>query len=179
MIIITDTIEYTEKVLGQKFIWKRHCDKELPQVIQSLLKRLFDKPGVFYSYLPSKAPWKYIFIVDHAVQSQYSVLIELLKNASFPDGIACLAQTGQNFKGYRHRSWQSVRGNLHLSLFLNPSVIVPNFNIGFTILSTISVVEALYTINGLSERPAIKWVNDIYIKNCKVSGVLNTYSNSR
>ncbi len=172
MIIISDTIEYTEKVLEQKLDWQQQKNFKLPPVINKLCKRFFKGGKVFVSNKISSALCKFTFIVKHASQSQFTILMEVLRDNNFSEGILCLAESGTNFKGYRNRKWQTLAGNLHLSLFLNPNCKIDNFNIGFTILATVSVVEALNVIDDLKGKSAIKWVNDIFIKDSKISGVL-------
>jgi BirA family biotin operon repressor/biotin-[acetyl-CoA-carboxylase] ligase len=49
---------------------------------------------------------------------------------------------------------------------------IPRFEVAFTILATLSVVETLDHIAGLEGRARIKWVNDILLGAGKVGGVL-------
>lgn len=172
MIIITNTTEYTEKVLAQKFNWQRPKIAEQPFLVSELSKKLFMDQKVFYFDTGLRSLWKYMFVVKHAQQSQFTMLIEVLKENTFSEGILCLAESGTNFKGYRKRKWESIPGNLHVSMFLNPNCPVHNFGTGFTILSTISVVQAMNQITEIKGKAAIKWVNDVYIEDYKISGVL-------
>lgn len=173
MLIITDTKEYAEKIFTNTPYWKSDdVNFSLPS-IKKIIEKLFQTDNLFFAEIESDSLWKYAFIVNHSPISQFASLIELSKdNPDLPSGILCLANSGDNFKGYRNRSWVSLAGNIHLSAYLKPNQIVDHFHIGFTILSAISVIEALDKIIGLEKKASIKWVNDIFIDNGKVAGVL-------
>ncbi|MBU0473871.1 MAG: biotin--[acetyl-CoA-carboxylase] ligase [Bacteroidetes bacterium] len=173
MIIITDSKEYSETIFTITEKWRTNTTNENLPIINKIIPKLFQTDNLFFAEIESDSLWKYAFIVNHSPISQFTSLIELSKdNPDLPSGILCLANSGDNFKGYRNRSWISLAGNIHLSAYLKPNQIVDHFHIGFTILSAISVIEALDKIIGLEKKASIKWVNDIFIDNRKVAGVL-------
>lgn len=79
---------------------------------------------------------------------------------------------GGGFHGFKNRLWVASPGNIHLSAFLSPHRNIEHFHVGFPVLSAISVVQAIDTIEDLKNIAGIKWVNDILIENSKVGGVL-------
>jgi BirA family biotin operon repressor/biotin-[acetyl-CoA-carboxylase] ligase len=112
-------------------------------------------------------------MVEKAPVSQYDVVVDLCQqNIDLPDRILCLAGSGEKFHGNRRRSWAALPGNIHLTAHLKPDLLMSAHGIGFTIMSALAVVEAIDRLPGLSGRAMIKWVNDIFIDDAKVSGFL-------
>jgi BirA family biotin operon repressor/biotin-[acetyl-CoA-carboxylase] ligase len=172
MILHTDNISWAEKFFNIKSGWQPITPAGNHSVQDLLQKNLFTSAHVYSGQLPEQSLWDYAYIVDYAPQSQFNVLTAVLKNHSFQEGILCLAKSGANFRGYRDRKWQTLDGNLHISMFLNPQQVVPHFNIGFTILATVAIIETLDCLSGLENKSSVKWVNDIIIGDSKVGGVL-------
>ncbi|KAA3662352.1 MAG: biotin--[acetyl-CoA-carboxylase] ligase, partial [Calditrichaeota bacterium] len=94
------------------------------------------------------------------------------KHTGVSYGIMCLAEGGKNFKGQRNRDWVTVPGNVHLSTYLNPAQKVEHFNLGFAILPVISILQAIDAFDGLHNKAAITWVNDVLIDEAKIAGAL-------
>ena len=142
--------------------------------LTELLKRVFPhNPDLFYGEMADDF-WNYFILTEHSKRSQYELLKEMSGSGrSVPDRLICAAGSGNNFKGFRNRSWEAVPGNLHISISLSPDQPVQNFFRGFMILAAVSVIQALEEVDGLQGRAAIKWVNDIFIDNAKVAGVLS------
>jgi BirA family transcriptional regulator, biotin operon repressor / biotin---[acetyl-CoA-carboxylase] ligase len=173
LIIITDSKEYAENIFSITSNWQNNIEYSNQTVINRINNKLFQNNNLFTTEIESDPLWQYAFIVNHAPSSQFTALIELSKDdPDLPSGILCLAASGDNFKGYRNRSWISLPGNIHLSAFIKPNKIVQNFHIGFTILSALTVIEAIDEIPELENKANIKWVNDILINDGKVAGVL-------
>lgn len=173
MYVYTDNIEFAEKNLSEKFVWKDTTLSDMDEKARMLAGRLFPDPGLLKSASVKSDAWNYLFIVKHTAQSQFDILIELGRERhDLPGGILCLAESGKKFHGFRNRPWVSLAGNIHLAAFLSPGQKVPFFHVGFTILSAVSVVQTIDTLKGLKDRASIKWVNDILIGKSKVSGVI-------
>jgi BirA family biotin operon repressor/biotin-[acetyl-CoA-carboxylase] ligase len=121
---------------------------------------------------PKESFWKYLLITESADGSQFDALINLSKKHEIADKVLCIAGSGKKFHGFRKRPWVSLPGNIHLSVHLKPNQEIKNFAAGLTILSAVSVVQAIDEIEELSGEAKIKWVNDIVISKAKVSGVI-------
>jgi biotin-[acetyl-CoA-carboxylase] ligase BirA-like protein len=173
MHVITDCKDYCESIFAFTPEWQNNIENSNPSVIKRIIDKLFSTNMLFTIEIESDPLWNYAFIVNHSLSSQFTSLVELSANEpDLPSGILCLAASGDNFKGYRNRSWASLPGNIHLSAFLKPNKIVKNFHIGFTILSALSVVEAIDRFPELENKSSVKWVNDVFINDGKVAGVL-------
>jgi BirA family transcriptional regulator, biotin operon repressor / biotin---[acetyl-CoA-carboxylase] ligase len=173
VLVFSDSTTFTENIINLKPLWAKYNPDRSKLIPGHLIKRLFTSTHIMKAECEYIPICKYAFITEHAEQSQFSILMDILRdNNNFRDGILCLAGSGQNFKGYRNRKWESLQGNIHVSLFLNPDRSVKNFHTGFTILSAVSVVQTIDSMPGLAGKAAIKWVNDIMIDGAKVSGVL-------
>jgi len=172
MLLITDCIEYAENLFSVNPQWQKKFTN-INSGLEKLTYKLFHSEDIYYAEIDADPLWQYAFVVNHSSSSQFSSLIELSqKEPDLPGGILCLARSGDNFKGYRNRNWLSLPGNIHLSAYLTPNQLVDHFHVGFTILAAISVIQALDRISGLEQKASIKWVNDIFIEDAKVSGVL-------
>ncbi len=70
-------------------------------------------------------------------------------------------------RGRRGRSFYSDGGGLYMSLAVNCSA---ESSVGLTALAAVAVVDAIEKFTGISAK--IKWVNDIYVSDKKVCGIL-------
>jgi len=173
MIVYTDSIEYAEQVLSPDLSWKTASPASINKKVEKLFANLYHTDSIAACTIDWNQVWKYLFIVKSAPDSQYDTLIRLVQTEKqLPDGILCLAGSGSKLHGFKNRPWVSLPGNIHLSAFLTPKQKVDHFGVGFTILSAVSVIEAIDFIEGLEKKACVKWVNDILIENAKVSGVL-------
>ena len=133
---------------------------------------LFRSPQL-YSNLVKDLFWKYGWFVKHSAESQFEILTKLYgKGVRLPDRLICVAGSGDHFKGYRNRTWETVPGNLHLTIHFAPNQEIEHFFSGFLMIAAVSVVQTLNCFPGLTGKLAIKWVNDIIIDKAKVAGVL-------
>ncbi len=178
MAVYTDSPHFAASLLKDEVALEFASARRPDEEIRPVLDRIFVGDRDLH-----RAPWEevpyQVLVTEHAPHSQYDQLIELARGGSgLPDRVACLAGSGRNFHGFKGRSWAAAPGNLHLSVFLAPNRPVDRFQVAFTALAALSVVEALDQVRGLSARPRIKWVNDILLENAKVAGIL-AYTQSR
>lgn len=141
--------------------------------VGSLLAHVFPGQQLLHSAGPSNLPWSTLLLSESSDGSQYDLLIDLARGKDpLPDRLACLAGSGSGFHGFKGRGWASPPGNIYLAAHFAPDAEIPLFEVAFTILATLSVVDALDQIAELEEAAQIKWVNDILLDGGKVSGVL-------
>ncbi len=191
MLVVCDNKVFAEKVLicmsskSKKKIdkaklciwnWEEIQNDLLPEEVKTIVSKLFQKKVLYQITCGIHGGWRYLFLVKNALGSQYDVLRSLCRaKVNLPDGVLCLASSGKKFHGFKNRAWESIEGNIHLSVHLTPN---KHFEhpIGFTVLSAVSALEAIDSLGCLKEKASIKWVNDVLIDNAKVCGVLaNTY----
>ncbi len=174
MEIFTDNVRFTEKFLDKKYEWRHSTEEYINNTLSLLSSRLVSSSGTYHTASEDNPGWKYLFLIEHAFESQYDVLLNIIKEGTdLPDRILCIAGSGKKFHGQRNRAWESPPGNIYLSIFLAPKQIVTNFSIGFTILSAVSVIQSIDDIPKLEGKAMVKWVNDIIIEDSKVSGVIS------
>jgi BirA family biotin operon repressor/biotin-[acetyl-CoA-carboxylase] ligase len=138
-----------------------------------LLNRAFPDQGKLHSAPFPDFPFSILLLSESSEGSQYDLLIDLARTSEpLPDRLACLAGSGSGFHGFKGRPWASPPGNIYLAVHFTPNREIPRFEVAFTILAALSVVETLDHIAGLEERARIKWVNDILLGEGKVGGVL-------
>lgn len=172
MKIITDDIDFASKLYPNKN-WTNKKLKDFSKTEISFLNQFYTNNNLFYSKSTSNSFLQYALLTKYANQSQFDLLNSLSKSCNnLPNGILCLADSGSNFHGYRNREWSAQSGNLHLSILKKPQIPISHFNVGFTILAAISVVQTLDLIKDLKNKAWIKWVNDIYFEDSKVAGVI-------
>ena len=173
MIVYADSLEYAAKILPGESDWQEGNRNTLSPNLQLLTENLYHDRVFHRAEIKSDGIWKYLFIIEEAPSSHYDLMIKFAEeNVDLPHGILCLAGTSAGLHGQRSRPWVGMPGNIHLTVYLTPQQKIDHFGIGFTILSAVSVVETIDAIKGFSGRAGIKWVNDIFIDEAKVSGFL-------
>ena len=173
MLVYTDNTDYADSVLDEKPNWRKTRQQGLNKNIQPLAAELIRNNAFYRGEINRPGNWKHLFILEFAPVSQYDILIRISRSeAELPDGILCLAETGENFHGYKNRPWISLPGNIHLSAYLSPNQQIEHFTSGFIILSAVSVIQTIDSIKELTGRASVKWVNDIVIDSKKICGVL-------
>ena len=90
-------------------------------------------------------------------------------------GLLVIAEKQTLGKGRRGRSWDSPKGTgIWMSLLLQPKK-VPSYKASMlTLITALSVVEAIFEVTGL--KALIKWPNDIVVNGRKVCGILTEMS---
>ncbi len=172
MIIITEHKTYSEHLLGKEINWIP-VKSDIPNSILSLSKNLFPKNNIFFGETTILNHWDFGFITEHSEQSQYDLLIESARTEKdLPDNIFCFAGSGDNFHGFKNRSWVAKSGNIHLSVLFAPNASIKRFPAIFQALPAVSVAQAIDEIPSLKGKSFIKWVNDILINDSKIGGVL-------
>jgi len=172
MIIYADDKNYAKQIFpGLDF--QILDDKHNISLDNKIFRKILPSATIFQSELKENSDWKFVFISKNSQQSQFDLLFNVSKSTNdLPDGILCLADSGSKFHGYRSREWEAKSGNLHLSIYLSPQKQIENFYIGLMILSTVSIIQTLDMIPYFKGKPWIKWVNDIFVNNAKLGGVI-------
>jgi biotin-[acetyl-CoA-carboxylase] ligase BirA-like protein len=117
--------------------------------------------------------WNLLISVKDSPASQYDQLITAAKDNIFlPDRSLLIADSGKKFHGLRNREWSAESGNIHLSMFLAPDRKIDNFGSAVMALPAVSIIQALQKIGCFKEEPKIKWVNDIFVGNKKLAGII-------
>jgi len=116
-------------------------------------------------------------IVDHALASQFEAINEMARRGLvLPDQLACLALTGKKFRGQRKRMWTALPGNLHLTARFKVDLDVVKDQASLSMVPSVATAEAIHALSGKRLDPRIKWVNDVWIGDGKVSGALTSAS---
>jgi len=173
MIICYDNLDFVALIFNRTPDLKSSSAAFDKPGLAKLAGRLYRQRPTYSTSVTSDSLWKYLFMVEKAPVSQYDVVVELCQqNIELPHGLLCLAGSGEKFHGLRDRTWAALPGNIHLTAHLVPNLKMAQSGIGFTIISALSVVDAIDQIPGLEGRAMIKWVNDIFLDGAKVSGFL-------
>lgn len=110
---------------------------------------------------------------NHEVFKCISSTNEVAKQKAFEgavDGSLYVAEMQSRGKGRLGKSWHSPTGTgLWMSLVLRPQL-DPEQLIQITLVSGVSVCQAIRTVTGLDAR--IKWPNDIVVNGKKICGIL-------
>lgn len=107
-------------------------------------------------------------LVPPEVGSTNTFLRELALQGA-PHGTVALADKQSAGRGRRGRSFLSPEGGIYLSILLRPSLSALQ-GVRLTIAACVGVCRVLRDVCGLDG--GIKWVNDIFIKDKKVCGIL-------
>lgn len=128
--------------------------------------------GPWTTALEAPPPWRRLIIVDAAADSQFEQLRALGDTLEALTPLACIALTGRKFRGLRDRSWEALRGNIHLCVALAPSADARRLGTGLSMLPAVATVDAVIAATRGRVRPVIKWVNDVLYEGRKIAGVL-------
>ncbi len=91
-----------------------------------------------------------------------------------PEGLVVVAEEQSEGRGRMGRSFFSPgRTGLYLSILLRPEI-DPSEAVQITTAAAVAVCEALEKAG--ADNPQIKWVNDVFVKNKKVCGILTEAS---
>lgn len=152
------------------------------EVWDERVARLLDEGRPWWRGMPVEMTsaltfWDYLVVVQDAARSQFDILCEGAGQDEFPEGctVACLALEGRGFHGLRERPWVAHRGNLHLSAFIGCRLNVQEMGLGFSMLPTVAVLDALWCLAGslsMDVPMGIRWVNDVFWNGRKLGGVL-------
>ena len=111
--------------------------------------------------------------VFDTVSSTNTVARELAQNGA-EEYTTVIAKSQTNGRGRLGRSFISNSENgLYMSVILRPNL-APDRCIDITTMTAVSVLEAIEETSNIS--PTIKWINDIYINEKKVCGILTESS---
>ena len=93
-----------------------------------------------------------------------------LAAAGEPDRLAALAARQTHARGSRGRTWQTLPGNLALSVLLRPYGLAAQAG-QWALLSAVALTEAIEAaVPGTSLQ--VKWPNDVLLDGAKVGGIL-------
>lgn len=172
MAVYTDSPEYAGTVLPECSVREFAPVLETDSSTAPPLDEFFPGDGVVFKAPGEVGDWNHVLLSEFAPRSNYDQLIQLARASALPDRLACLAGAGHGFHGFKGRSWVAAPGNLHLSVHLAPNRPIDRFEVAFTILAAISVVDAVDTVAELRGEAGVKWVNDVVVDGAKIAGVL-------
>ncbi len=123
-------------------------------------------------YLETQDPdQKYKVLVFQELTSTNDVLKKLAIDEKAPAGTVVVSDYQTGGKGRLGRSFYSPKGSgLYLSMLLRPTGSVSD-NLILTAQAAAAVYRAVKDVTGI--RLGIKWVNDLYYQNRKVTGILS------
>ena len=124
----------------------------------------FDANSV-YQYLKTN---RLSVTVVPEVSSTNTVLAEQAQNGA-TDGTVLSAHCQTAGRGRMGRSFLSPKGGLYFSVLLRPPFSLARSNI-LTPAAAVSMAKALESTCGIA--PQIKWVNDLYLNERKICGIL-------
>lgn len=107
-------------------------------------------------------------IVLEEVDSTNAYVRSLAKEGA-PEGTAVIALKQTAGRGRLGRSFYSPEGGIYLSLLLRPQI-PPTDTLLITVAAAVAAADAIESTSGTETK--IKWVNDIYVDDKKVCGIL-------
>ena len=107
------------------------------------------------------------------VSSTNDVAKDLARNGA-KEGTVVIARTQTNGKGRLGRTFISNEDNgIYMSIMLRPQMALSE-SVNITVMGAVAVLEAIEKTSNITA--SIKWVNDIYINDKKVCGILTEAS---
>ncbi|MBI9033741.1 MAG: biotin--[acetyl-CoA-carboxylase] ligase [Bacteroidales bacterium] len=112
---------------------------------------------------------KIIKLTETASTNDY--LEQIQKSSSIPEGTVVITQKQSQGKGMDTNKWDSEPGkNLTLSIYLTPNFIAPCDQFSISTCASLAVYD--FIKNYTNQNISIKWPNDIYVNDQKISGIL-------
>ncbi|MBT3236535.1 MAG: biotin--[acetyl-CoA-carboxylase] ligase [Bdellovibrionales bacterium] len=177
MIILTDSISFLKQLLGGSTPSLLPID----QGHQQLFTRLTGEQGgqLWQSDIPTLSlggERELLLAINAPTISQFDQLAnlnDLREGELLPDTIVMVAGRGNNFHGYKGRSWISPPGNLYLSVRFALQQKLAWQGREFLALSALSMLEGIkHVAPHLDGNLGIKWVNDVLVDHHKIGGVI-------
>lgn len=173
MNVCTDSVRFAEQWLSPSPRWESSLPEHAPAELRHVVQQLLLTNPIAAASIDLREPWQHMVLVEHAVRSQFDILVTTMRaGLPLPDGLICLAGSGEGFHGLRGRAWAALPGNIHLSIFFSPGCHLNDIATGLTVLPAVSLVQTLDSIPGLENRAGIRWVNDIVVDESKLAGFL-------
>ena len=156
------------------------------QKVNEYIKKLIEEeePSAEYAITSESIKHYNIVIVNFESLSSTHTLAEKYDGREIPDNFVIVfkAKTQTKGVGQRNNTFQSPEGGLYVSFILKNKEETSKFSI-LSLLTSLSVKESIeeylenYDFSFDKELLGLKWINDIYFKDCKLSGVLVSTSN--
>lgn len=113
-----------------------------------------------------------------SIDSTNQYLDEFLSKNSPVEGLVVIADYQSQGQGQNGRIWESKPGdNLLMSLYLKPDFLPAAEGFYLNVIASLAIVQVLEEVYN-DQRVRVKWPNDVYVGNNKISGILikNTIS---
>ncbi len=162
MKILTDSPDFANYFLAENLNLKKTDNRTHYSVF-------FNQDNCFQSEINIKENnyFKTLILNKESYTSQFDILSH---NDEISENIICFSDSGNDFHGFKNRKWETLSGNFHLSLMIQPDVHFEHIYQAFIILAANSVLKTIKNLTNL--KPAIKWVNDIMIDDSKIAGII-------
>jgi len=98
MNLCTDSPGCAEEFFSAPPGWTCGLQEDLPQEFRAIALRLLGGAPVAAAWTDLPRPWQCAIVVEHAVRSQFDVLVSALREGlDVPDGLICLAASGEMY----------------------------------------------------------------------------------
>ena len=115
---------------------------------------------------------KHRFRIEHEPSvTSTNDLVRSRADMNEPEGLVLRADEQIAGRGRHGRVWNSPRGNLYASILLRPAVRLADAST-LSLVTALSLVEALECQLGQARRLNTKWPNDVLIDRRKIAGIL-------
>ncbi|GAV32732.1 bifunctional ligaserepressor BirA [Roseomonas sp. TAS13] len=119
---------------------------------------------------PGAAGFGWRLQVHESLSSTQDHLLALAA-AGEPEGTVALALRQTAGRGQHGRAWQSLSGNLHLSLLLRPRE-APRELPQYSLLAAVALADAVAGVLPAGVPLSLKWPNDLLLNGAKCAGIL-------
>ena len=126
-------------------------------------------PQGITKYLEKDAHVLHIDVADQVEST--NTLVREKANQGIPEGYTLLANCQTAGRGRSGRSFYSPAGTgVYLSVLLRPRDCNAQAAVRITTMAAVAMCEAIEEVSG--QKPAVKWVNDIFLHGKKICGIL-------
>jgi BirA family transcriptional regulator, biotin operon repressor / biotin---[acetyl-CoA-carboxylase] ligase len=103
--------------------------------------------------------------------STNTLLMELAQKTQQPEGTVVITRAQTKGRGQRGNGWEAEPGqNITFSILLKPHFLTAVAQFNLTVAISLALTDFL--ISRLTDKPSIKWPNDILVNGRKITGIL-------
>lgn len=170
MILFTDSPAFARSIFPKS---KPRTPAEAPEKLE-WTRPFFNSRHIEILTVPQHEIWSFAVVTEESARSQFDILLELSRqNPDLPSGIAAITGFSNDLHGFHGRKWHALPGNLHLCVYFKPEAALRTHVLpGLIMLGTVSVLQTVDRFPAVKDKAQIRWLNDIFIGNRKLAGVL-------
>lgn len=165
--VISDSFEFIKEWSDESKVQKI-SKKDIPAEFNSI----FEFGNDLYRCESDIDVWDYIVYTQITQDSHFDLLYELSSTSDFSKNLIAFSGEGKNFHGSKGRRWVAEYGNIHLAALISDADATEQDDVYYNIILLKSIIDTITKFSPMAN-PKIKWINDIFLNDEKIAGVIS------